>query len=97
MECIADFHAGLKVHSLNRLENGFLFPSAEGAVGALFPVSEPIYRRSLALQGKLAQDMPYRGGHNPVDYRTCLNKSDRDRPKKRVIDRAVLLNYLYLP
>lgn len=40
MECIADFHAGLKVHSLNRLENGFLFPSAEGAVGALFPVSE---------------------------------------------------------
>lgn len=87
MECIADFHTGLKVHSLNRLENGVLFPSAEGAVGAVFPISEQTYRRSLALQGNLAEFVPYRGGHNPVEYRGCLNKAERDRPKKRILDR----------
>jgi hypothetical protein len=48
MECIADFHLGYQVFSLNIIEggDGFLFPCAEGALGAVFPITEQDYRRN---------------------------------------------------
>jgi hypothetical protein len=45
----------------------------------------------------LAKELPFRGGHHPIEYRAASLINDREPPKKRVLDKTIITNFLYLP
>ncbi|DAZ99895.1 TPA: hypothetical protein N0F65_011818 [Lagenidium giganteum] len=117
----SDFHVGMQVSCMFRkgvtalpgsdpsTPKGFtvnIFGTTEGAVGALVPVGERIFRRLFTLQNVMINTLPQNCALNPREFRTMKTNGERrtGRPdgwckqkwKKGFLDSQVLYRFLQL-
>jgi cleavage and polyadenylation specificity factor subunit 1 len=73
------------------------FPSLDGGIGCLLPLSEKMFRRLSMLQNLLNTHIPHLAGLNPKSYRAVEHEGhELSRPVKNILDAELIWKFLNL-